>query len=204
MGFLSASATFTRFRFTEPVPKELWGSISAKLKQYSFKDIDAIPEERAWGWVNFDDMLDAAWTGSPPEKGEYLCFSLRLDTRRIPPAVLKKHTLLAVREEEKKAKEQGREYLSRTRKKEIQDAVKGTLMTRFLPIPAEFNVVWNTRDNIVYFASTQEKVIHLFTEFFSLTFDLDLEQLTPFALATRLMGEESSKKLENVELTRFV
>lgn len=204
MGFLSASVAFTRFRFTEPVPKELWGNISAKLKQYSFKDIDDIPEERGWGWVNFDDMLDASWTTSPPEKGEYICFSLRLDTRRIPPAVLKKHTLIAIREEEKKAKEQGRDYISRTRKKEIQDAVKGKLMTRFLPIPAEFNVVWNTRDNIVYFASTQEKVIHLFTEFFSLTFDLDLEPLTPFSLAAHLLGEESIKKLEDVTLTRFV
>lgn len=204
MGFLSASAGFTRFRFTEPVPKELWGSISAKLKQYSFKDIDDIPEERGWGWVNFDDMLDTAWTVSPPEKGEYICFSLRLDTRRIPPAVLKKHTLLAIREEENKAKEQGRDYISRTRKKELQDSVKSRLMTRFLPIPAEFNVVWNTRDNIVYFASTQEKVIHLFTEFFSLTFDLDLEPLTPFSLAVHLMGEESIKKLEDVTLTRFV
>ena len=204
MSFLKASTSFTRFRIIDDVPADLWPAIPEKLRQFAFLDIDDIAEERAFGWTSFDDMLDTEWKLSPPEKADYLTFSLRLDTRRIPPAVLKKHTLIAVREEEKKAKEQGREYLSRTRKKEIQDAVRGTLMTRFLPIPAEFNVVWNTRDNIVYFASTQEKVIHLFTEFFSLTFDLDLEQLTPFTLATRIMGEESSKKLENIELTRFV
>lgn len=204
MGFLSTSTTFTRFRFTEPIPKDLWGNISAKLKQYSFRDIDDTPDERAWGWVNFDDMLDTAWASSPPEKGEYLCFSLRLDTRRIPPAVLKKHTLIALREEEKKAKEQGRDYISRTRKKELQDAVKAKLMARFLPIPAEFNVVWNTREHIVYFGSIQEKVIHLFTEFFSLTFDLDLEPLTPFSLAVQLLGEDSIKKLENVTFCQFI
>ena len=39
MGILSASCSFTRFKITEPVPKELWMEIPAKLRQFAFQDI---------------------------------------------------------------------------------------------------------------------------------------------------------------------
>ena len=90
MGILSASCSFTRFKITEPVPKELWMEIPAKLRQFAFQDIDDIAEERGWGWTSFEDMLDMQWRSAPPEKGAYLAFALRLDTRRSPPAVLRK------------------------------------------------------------------------------------------------------------------
>ena len=47
------------------------------------------------------------WRSAPPEKGAYLAFALRLDTRRIPPAVLKKYVTIALREEGR-IKEQGK------------------------------------------------------------------------------------------------
>ena len=108
MGILSASCSFTRFKITEPVPKELWMEIPAKLRQFAFQDIDDIAEERGWGWTSFEDMLDMQWRSAPPEKGAYLAFALRLDTRRIPPAVLKKYVTIALREEEGRIKEQGK------------------------------------------------------------------------------------------------
>ena len=42
MGILGASCSFTRFKITEPVPKELWMEIPAKLRQFAFQDIDDI------------------------------------------------------------------------------------------------------------------------------------------------------------------
>ena len=108
MSFLKASTSFTRFRIIDDVPAELWPAIPEKLRQFAFMDIDDIAEERAFGWTNFDDMLDTEWKLSPPEKADYLTFSLRLDTRRIPPAVLRKHTRIALREEEARIKELGK------------------------------------------------------------------------------------------------
>ncbi len=61
MGILSAGCSFTRFKITEPVPKELWMEIPAKLRQFAFQDIDDIAEERGWGWTSFEDMLDMQW-----------------------------------------------------------------------------------------------------------------------------------------------
>ena len=204
MSFLKASTSFTRFRVIDDVPAELWSAIPEKLRQFAFMDIDDIAEERAFGWTNFDDMLDTEWKLSPPEKADYLTFSLRLDTRRIPPAVLRKHTRIALREEEMRIREQGKKFIPRERKKEIGEQVKLRLMGRFLPIPAEFQVIWNTRSGRVYFASTQTKMIELFLELFTRSFDLRLEQLVPCSLALSMFGEQYTEKLDAVESTHFL
>ena len=204
MSFLRPSVSFTRFKLREPAPNTLWATIPDKLKQFAFRDIDNIPEERGWGWVNFDDILDTEWTTSGPEKGAYLTFSLRLDTRRISPAVLRIHTLKAMREEERKNKEDGKTFVSRLRKKEIKESVKARLMHRALPVPAEFNVIWDTLQGIVILASTHGKVIELFCTHFSASFELDLEQLTPYSLATLLLGETAGVKLDALTPTAFV
>ena len=203
MSFLRTTTSFTRFRIMDEIPKTLWTSIPDKLKQFAFRDIDESTEERSWGWTNFDDMLDTQWRVSPPEKGAYITFALRLDTRRIPPAVLKKHTRIALNVEEGRLREQGKKYVSRERKIELREQVKLRLMARFLPIPAEFAVVWAPESNTVYIGATQEKVLDMFMEHFELSFELKMEALTPFALALELLGEEAAAQLDLVEPSRF-
>lgn len=204
MSFLKSSTTFTRFRVVDEVPADLWASIPDKLRQFAFQDIDDIPQERSFGWANFDDMLDTTWRISPPEKADYIAFTLRLDTRRIPPAVLKKHTRIAVQEEEARIREQGKKFVTRERRKELAEQVKLRLMDRFLPVPAEFQVLWATRSGRVYLASTQSKIIELFLEYFVRTFDVHLEQLLPYGLALSLLGDDASARLDAVEATRFL
>ena len=201
MSFLKTSTSFTRFRITDPVPADLWPAVPDKLRQYAFKDIDELPEERSFGWVAFEDMLDTLWHAQPAEKGAYLAFSLRLDTRRVPPAVIKKHVALALRKEEALNREQGKKFVSRERKKEIKELVVSRLMQRFLPIPAEFQVVWNTAESLIYFASTQSKMIDMFQEYFTLSFNLHLEPLAPYELAAKILNDTTS--LDTLEPTQF-
>lgn len=203
MAFVKASTSFTRFRITDTIPNELWSELPEKLKQFAFREIEDSAEERGWGWVCFDDMLDSYWRTAPPEKGAYFTFSLRLDTRRVPAAVIKKHFTLALREEERKIKEQGKKFVSRERKKEIKEQVMLKLRANTYPIPAEFQVVWNIQDNIVFFASTQGKMVDLFMDYFTHSFDLHLEPLTPYALAVHLEGDEVMDKLDHLEPTSF-
>jgi DNA recombination-dependent growth factor C len=203
MAFLKSSSSFTRFRITEPVPRPLWGEIADRLRRNAFRDIDGTSDERSLGWVSFEDMLDTEWRGEPPQKGAYIAFSLRLDTRRVPPAVLKKHTALAMKAEEARNREQGRKYISRERKKEIREQVALKLKARALPIPAECNVVWNTADNTVFFASVQSKMIEAFQEHFAKSFNLDLDRLTPCGLAAKILGDEGLAGLDHLEPTRF-
>ena len=203
MGFIKSSCSFTRYTVTEEVPASLWGEVMDRLRKHAFREIDDTSDERSWGWVSFDDMLDAQWRDAPPQKGAYIAFSLRLDTRRIPPAVLKKYVALALREEEARNREAGKKYVSRERKKELREHVQARLMQRCLPIPAVFEVVWNMADGTVFFASVQPKMLELFEEYFSKTFELDMERLTPYGLAAKLLGEEGLEKLDRLESTSF-
>ena len=108
MGFANSSCSFTRFRILDPVPATLWPQILDKLKQFAMRDIDDIPEMQGQGWACFEDMLDTDWVTAPPQKGAYIVFSLRLDMRRIPAGVVKKHVALALKEEKKRMGEQGK------------------------------------------------------------------------------------------------
>ncbi len=203
MGLLNSSCSITRFRIMDDVPKDLWVDIPEKLKQFAFRDIDHVSEERSFGWTCFEDMLDTEWRTAPPQKAEYLAFSLRLDTRRVPAGVIKKHLALAMREEKEKNAQQNKQFISRERKKELKEQVILQLRSRFLPVPAEFHVLWATDTNVVWFASTQGKMIDMFMEYFTQTFNLHLEQMTPYALASTLLDENALNRLDRLEPTQF-
>ena len=203
MSFLKASTSFTRFNIVDDVPNTVYENLLEKLRQFAVVDIDEVAEERSYGWTSFDDMLDTAWERSIPQKGAYITFSLRLDTRRIPPAVQKKYVNIALRQEEERIQEQGKKFVSRDRKKEIVEQVKLRLRARFLPIPAEFLVVWSMDKKIIYLGSTQRKIIDMFTDYFGRTFELGLEQILPYSLAHNLLGDGCEEKLNNLEPTTF-
>lgn len=204
MAILASSAALTRYRILEKPDSELLREVPDKLTEYAFKDIDHTSEERSFGWTNLDDMLDMRWRVSPPEKGNYFAFSLRLDTRRIQPAVFKKHVQIAMNDEMAKAKEEGKNFISRDRKKEIKEQVKLKLMARSLPIPAVFDVVWDISKHHVWLGTTNAKVTSLFEDLFNATFELNLEPMTPFFMALNIIGEENVSKLENLDPTIFI
>ncbi|MDR2574018.1 MAG: recombination-associated protein RdgC [Desulfovibrio sp.] len=204
MGFSGGTSSFTRFRILDSVPQELWSQLADRLRKFAFRDIDDTPEMSSCGWVNFDNMLDVGWKDSPPQKADYVLFSLRLDRRRIPAGVVKKHLAVALGEEKERLRLQNKNFLSRERGKEIREQVLMRLRGRFLPVPGEFNVVWLTKKNEVWFASTQGSMVDLFLEEFLKTFELHLEQLTPYNLAAALLSETSLPLLDRLDDTRFV
>lgn len=203
MGFENSSCSFTRFRILDQASDELIRQVPELLKKFAFQDIDNLPEIRSFGWVCWDDMLDTSWATSPPQKAGYIAFSLRLDTRRISPAVIKKHVSLALRREKEKLPENGPKFISRERKREIREEVKMNLLTRAFPIPAEFNVIWNLDKNEIWFASIQEKMADLFMELFLNTFELHIEPLNPYNLALAILGESAADSLDLLESASF-
>lgn len=204
MGIMSSSVSLTRYRVVEKPGRDILAQVPEKLVRFAFRDIDNTADERSFGWVCFEDMLDTRWRKAPPEKGAYFAFALRLDTRRISPAVLKKHLQIAIESEMEKAKEDGKNFLSRDRKKEIREQITLKLRARTLPVPAVFEVVWDPGSNRVWFGTTNAKARNLFEDCFTATFDLNLEPLTPFFLALEKLGESKAARLENLEPTLFI
>lgn len=203
MSFLKSSTSFTRFRVLDDVKPEIYDTIEEVLSKFAMVDIDDIADERRYGWTNFDDMLDVDFSRSSPRKSEFIVFAFRLDTRRVAPAIIKKHVTIALRQEEEKLAELGKKYISKDRKKEIIEQVKLRLRTRTLPIPAVFEVIWDYSNKMIYFASVQRKVIDLFTEYFVRSFDVRIEQVLPYSLAQSILGQGCEEKLDELEPTTF-
>jgi hypothetical protein len=202
---LSASLGITRYRVVEDIPNTLWAEVPKRLKDNVFKDIDGSLEERSWGWCNADNMLDLEWAESPPEKGHYLTFSLRLDTRRIPPAVFKKHCMIALADELQKTKAEGKAFISKDRRREVREQVMLRLRARSLPIPAVFDAAWNTQTGRVLLFTTNSKMKTMFEDHFQLSFGLTLEPMTPFFQAMDILGgEAAAPRLETLEPSSFV
>lgn len=204
MGFANSSCSFSRFLIIDPVPDTIINDLPGRLTKFAFKDIEDSAEMQAFGWVSFEDMLESAWETAPPFKGAYAVFSLRLDTRRIPAGVIKKHVALAMKEEKARLAEQNQKFISRERKKELREQVILKLRERFLPVPAEFNVLWNIQANEVWFASVQSKMIDLFMEYFLNSFELHLEQITPYTLAIKILGDAAAPQLDALQATQFI
>lgn len=83
--------------------------------------------------MNIDDMLDTEWAQSPPYKGEFTAFALRLDTSRIQPAVFKKHFQLAWKDLLKKKQEQGNKMIGKQEKKDLKQSIQDKLLRQTLP-----------------------------------------------------------------------
>lgn len=203
MGLLSASGSFTRYRIIGDVKDETVRNAPQLLLKNAFQDIDHTADERSFGWTSFEDMLDPTWRAAPPEKAHYLVFSLRLDTRRISPAVLKKHLRIALDAEKDAGAETGKSFISKDRKREVAEQVRLKLLARSLPVPAVFDVLWNVATHDVYLNSVNTKLKSLFEDLFTLTFELALEPMTPAFLALRLTDESRHAMLEDLEPSQF-
>ena len=202
--FLSKACTVTRFKVREEVTTEQLLAVPERLRQFAFVSIDDVPEVQAYGWVNFDDMLDAEWRVSPPVKGLYLTFALRIDTRRISPAVLKKHYREALEGEKKRLQAINNTFISRDRRKEIKEQVKLRLLNRAMPIPESHQVIWDLSKGIVLVSTASGKVLDLFLSLFVRSFDISLDQLEPREFAAFLLQEHDQQKVDMLEPVQFV
>ncbi len=204
MAFTSASTSFVRYRVPQQIDQPFWGEVLDRLKRFAFVDIDNNSDERSSGWVCFDDMLDTNWETAPPEKGAYITFSLRLDTRRVPAAVFKKHFQIALKDLKEQVRQSGKKFVSKDRKTELREQVLLRLRSRTLPVPAYFEVIWNTDSQIIFLGSTRDKVCEMFEELFHKTFGIHLERQTPFWLGLQLAGKEARGQLEAMEPISFI
>ena len=83
MGILSNSVTLCRYRLASDAPK----NPEPMLRGQAFRELGGA-EERGFGWVGFGDVL-ALGLPAPAQVGEFLRFSMRIDSRKIPPALLR-------------------------------------------------------------------------------------------------------------------
>lgn len=185
MGFISGSASFSRYLAGGPPQKELLEGLTERIARFSFRRLDEhSPAERSAGWVNIMDMFDTRFAGAEFLKEPYIAMSLRIDERKIPSTALKQFCREA---EEEAMREENLEFLPKRRRRDIQDAVRALLLKRAIPVSGVHDMIWNYTTGLVLFGCTAARICDEFMELFLQTFDIQLQAVCPHILAANAL-----------------
>ena len=200
-GLLSNSASFVRYAVEGDLPPNFWEFAADRVAQYSFRDIDDTFDERSIGWVSVMNIFDSEFTYASYAAGDYLMLSLRVDERKVPPAILKKFCL---KEEERVKKERQLPKLSKRQRNEIKENIHLMLLKKAVPGTAVYDLAWNLAEGTVLFFSTNKKAQETLEEFFKETFDLHLVLQIPYLTAAHLLDREGQEALEQLNPEIFI
>ena len=190
MGLISGSGSFTRYFTDGALPENFMEVLSEKITRYSFRNLDEKSiDERSVGWVNVMDMFDNRFAGFEFLKEPYITMSLRVDERKIPATALKQYCLEA---EETIKKDENLEYLQKGRRLDIKDGVRLRLLKRAIPVSRCYDMIWNYSTGLIIFGCTTNRLCDEFAEFFLQTFDVRLQAICPYTLASRFLEKEGS------------
>lgn len=203
MGLMASTASLTRYRVNGKLGENPIEQVELALKRYRIVEIDNEPLEAATGWTNLNDPFHPDFDGSSFLVASFFVFSLRIDKKSVPANVFKKHVVL---EEKKRLRESGREFLSKTEKKELRDDVKQILLSRMPPVPHVYDVVWDFENNLLWFYSTQKAANEELETLFLKSFNINLVKLFPYTIADLAMDLPDQDKdiLYKLKPTRFM
>jgi DNA recombination-dependent growth factor C len=195
MGLLSNSASFVRFSVEGEMPANFWDFAAARITKQAFRDIDDSYEEYSIGWVSIMNMFDSEFAYASYAAGDYIVLAMRMDERKVIPAVLKK---FCQKEEERLKKERQIPKLSRGQKLEIKENMTLMLTKKAMPVPSVYDMCWNLADNTVLFFSTSAKAQAFLEDLFKQTFDLHLVLQVPFLTAGKLIDPDLEDRLADM------
>lgn len=201
MGFLAGSTSFVRYQVEGELPDHFWEFAAERIKLHSFKDIDDSYEEQSIGWVSVDNMFDSEFVYAPYAVADYIILAMRVDERKISPAILKKFCL---KEEEKIKKERQIPRLSRGHKVEIKENIKLMLTKKAVPTPSVYDLVWNLGESTMQFFSTNQKAQAQLEDLFKETFGLKIMLQIPYLTAAHLLDPQLENLLADLRPEIFI
>ncbi|MBC8208025.1 MAG: recombination-associated protein RdgC [Desulfobulbaceae bacterium] len=201
MGFLKGTAGFVRFSTEGELPEPFWDFVAERVAAFSFKDIDDTYDEFSIGWVSIHNMFDSEFNFAAYANGDYVTLALRIDERKVAPAILKK---FIDKEEERIKKEKQIHKISRSMRTEIKERMRVELMRRAIPIPSVYELCWNVADSTLLFFNTSSKAHTLLEDLFKETFGLTLTQQIPYNTAEHLLDGDDITSLARISPAVFV
>ncbi len=184
MSLLQGSLTLRRFLVLGPVPSE--EDLHAGLRQDVFRPFEDGLEEERLGWCDWRNPLM-----TPPDREwatheRYALFGLRLDTRKVPSALLKAHVDLRLRQLQA---EKDLAFIGREARISLQDEVKAELLRKVLPTPKVAEVAWDLKGGLLWTTASSSRIQGALVGLFVKSFGLELQPLAPLLLAGRLAPE---------------
>jgi hypothetical protein len=197
MGIMSNTVSIYQYKVIGELKGAVW--LQECLEKNRFMPIDTTADEEAIGWVNLDDHTSADFDNENVfRRDPYYTFTLRRDQRKVPIAVLKNLV-----DKECSRWLADRPAISRMpykRKAEIRENLNASLLSKTLPIPSTYDVVWNTDTGILIVANISERVLDMVEDTFSRTFTgLTLEPIHPMSRAYRVLDKGLHPLLEKAD-----
>jgi len=185
-----------RFTVEGELPDQFWDFVAERVVEHSFTDIDDNMEEYSIGWVSVANMFDSEFAYASYAAGDYVTLSMRIDERKVSPAVLKKFSM---KEEERIKREKQVPKLSRSARLEIKERVRTELVRKSAPIPVIYDLCWNLTNNTLLFFSTSKKAMIQLEDLFRDTFDLSIMLQIPWTAAVHIADEQLVAGLDNLQ-----
>ncbi len=197
-------ASFRRYRIAAGTPPDHRAeAFLSRLEKHRFTPLDdAIEEDERAGWITAEHILDTRFTFEKVVHDPYVLFALRIDRRRVSRALLVAHVRI---EEEAFRRATGSQRVPAKKRKEIREQVRDRLIRETKPVPASYPAIWAIERGVVYFGNLAAKANDEFRLRFEETFDVELEALTPFAIASVRSGGEAAEidRLLGTSPTKF-
>jgi len=202
MGILSSSVSITQYRVEGKLEQPIMETVAKGLKRYAVEDIDKESSDKAIGWACFSEPFSIDFDHNPFLIGTHFVFSLRIDKKAIPTKVVKKHYAQATK---KKLDKSGREFLSKTEKKEIKDHVLQVLSMRIPATPNIYDLVWDYEAERLCFFSNLKGANEELETLFTRSFKLKLIRLFPYTMASLASSLSAVEKdaINHFTPTRF-
>jgi len=186
MGVLSSSVSVVRYNVKGNISEPIIETVRQGLKKNIIPEITDDTSEKTVGWTSFENPFRPDFEDSSSfVMGNYLIFSLRIDTKTVPSKAVKKDYTLEVA---KRLAESGRERLSRNEKRLIKEEIINAMLMRVPAIPNIYELVWNIEESWLWFFSTQKSANEELETLFSKSFNLSLTRLFPYTIAYMLSG----------------
>jgi DNA recombination-dependent growth factor C len=173
-----------RFLVLGPVPED--DALAEGLAENRFRPFqDGLEEERA-GWCDWRNPLiippDAAWV----RQDRFAVFGLRIDTRRVPSALLKAHVDLRIRQ---LMAEKDLAFIGKEARISIQDEVKAELLHKVVPAMRVSDLAWDLKGGVLWTTATSGRAVSAVIDLFMKSFGAELQPLHPLLLAGRVAPE---------------
>lgn len=198
MGILSNTVSMVQFQVVGEMPKDnLINWVGTSLSKRGFQDIENSSEEVSAGWVHLDNPEEVHF-GDPNTyvRDQYFGFTFRKDQRKVPASLLKAHVKKA--EKAYLDSHPGLQRVPKQEREEIKDRVRMQLMSKTLPTPSSYDIVWDTGADIVTVATLSSKTLEEIEALFKATFDgLRLVSIHPYARAQEVVDSSLTQALEN-------
>lgn len=181
MSMLQGSVSLKRFLVLGPVPDLV--DLQGGLVQDQFRPFQDGLEEERMGWCDWRNPLI-----TPPERDwvsqdRFAVFALRIDTRRVPPSLLKAHVDLRAQQ---LLKEKDLAFLGKEARLSLQDEVKVELLKKVLPVPRVVEVAWDLKGGLLWTTASSAKAQGALASLFMKSFGCEIHPLAPLVLSGRL------------------